>query len=275
MNITTYNVNSVRKRLERVLEWVDERQPDVLCLQEIKCVDEEFPRKPFLDRGYQIESYGQKTYNGVALLSRLPMSAVQRDLPWAGDSQARGIAAQVGGLWVVNLYVPNGGELSSEKYPYKLEWLTKLEAWLRPLVGQPLVVCGDFNIAPADADCYDAEKWKDQVLCTDAERSRFQALLSLGLSDGFRRLRPSQRQFTWWDYRGNQFGSNQGLRIDHHLISEALWPRVLDISVDEEARGRTEASDHAAVTLHLQDVATGEGRLPSPPSPAKQVGLFG
>ncbi|HND33060.1 MAG TPA: hypothetical protein PLA94_23845, partial [Myxococcota bacterium] len=133
----------------------------------------------------------------------------------------------------------------------------------------------DFNIAPADPDCYDAEKWKGQVLCTDAERSRFQALLSLGLSDGFRRLRPSQRQFTWWDYRGNQFGSNQGLRIDHHLISEALWPRVLDISVDEEARGRTEASDHAAVTLHLQDVAAVEGRLPSPPTPGKQVGLFG
>lgn len=277
MNITTWNVNSIRKRLERVLEWVDARNPDVLCFQELKCVDEEFPRQPFLDRGYQIETYGQKTYNGVALLSRFPLEEVRRDLPWAGDSHARGISAKVAGFRVVNLYVPNGGELGSDKYSYKLIWLEKLVGYLRAYAGTPLLVCGDFNIAPLDSDTWDPVKWKGQVLCTEEERSHLRSILGMGMHDAFRRLYPERRQFTWWDYRGNGFQTGQGLRIDHHLVSEGLWGRVLEVSVDEEARARTEASDHAPVTLFLRDIAGQALARPSEPAPTpgRQIGLFG
>jgi exodeoxyribonuclease-3 len=282
MDITSWNVNSVRKRLERVLEWIEDREPDVLCLQEIKCVDEEFPRQPFLDRGYQVETFGQKSYNGVAILSRLPLSQVKREIPWPGNDQSRGICAAIQGIRVVNLYVPNGSELDSDKYRYKLEWLARLKDWLqaRP---EPTVICGDFNIAPADIDCYDPVRWKDQVLCSAPERAVFQSLLALGYEDSFRKLR-ANKQFTWWDYRGNMFSSNQGLRIDHHLLSKDLLPQLLEVSVDEIARSRDEASDHAPITLHLRDTLPRTQHIPAPlppppeeppPSAGTQIRLFG
>ncbi|MFZ5475741.1 MAG: exodeoxyribonuclease III [Myxococcota bacterium] len=253
MNITSWNVNSLRARLDRVLAWVDAHEPDVLCMQEVKCVDGEFPFEPFRARGYHVETFGQKTYNGVAIASRAPMSDVARGLPDAGDPQARGITARVDGVRVVNLYVPNGGDLTSDKYTYKLGWLEKLKDAVSPFCGEPLVVCGDFNIAPSDDDVYDPAGWKGQVLCSDAERERFRSLLDLGLVDAFRVFEKRPRQYTWWDYRGNMWSQNNGLRIDHHLLSPQVAARAIDVTVDLDERGRTQASDHAPVTLHLRD----------------------
>ncbi|GDX81150.1 exodeoxyribonuclease III [Deltaproteobacteria bacterium] len=251
MNITTFNVNSIRARLDRLLGWLDDRVPDVVCLQELKCTDADVPRAELEKRGYHVATYGQKTYNGVAILSRTPITDVETDLPWAGDSQARGIAGTVAGVRIVNLYVVNGQDTASDKYPYKLEWLQHLRRYLDGRTAEPLLVCGDFNIAPADADVYDPASWKGQVLCTDAEREAFSALLALGLTDSFRKVNPDRRQFTWWDYRSSGFEQNKGVRIDHHLVSATLLPRVLDVTVDMEERGRPQASDHAPVTLHL------------------------
>jgi exodeoxyribonuclease-3 len=253
MNVVTWNVNSVRARLDRVLSWIDAHEPDVLCLQEIKCVDAELPADRFRERGYHVESYGQKTYNGVAILSRHPIEDVRRAFPNPDDPQARGITGVIQGIRIVNLYVPNGGDLTSEKYPYKLGWLDRLLVELRPLAADPLIVCGDYNIAPADGDVYDPKGWEGQVLCSEPERSRFRALLDLGLTDAWRRFHKEPNVFTWWDYRGNGFAQNQGLRIDHHLVSAHVLAWATDVSVDTEERSRPQASDHAPVTLHLRD----------------------
>ena len=252
MNITTFNVNSIRARLDRLLAWIDDRSPDVLCLQELKCTEAELPRAELERRGYHVHISGQKSWNGVAILAREPLTDVEIDLPWPGDVQARGISARVGGVRIVNLYVVNGQDTQSDKYPYKLEWLRHLREWVAPRAGEPMVVCGDFNIAPADLDVYDPAGWKEQVLCSTPERQALQAVLDLGFTDAFRKLHPDRRQFTWWDYRSSGFEQNKGVRIDHHLVSAAAWPRVLDVTVDMDERGRPQASDHAPVTLHLR-----------------------
>jgi exodeoxyribonuclease-3 len=274
MQITTWNVNSLRARLDRVLAWIDAYQPDVLCMQELKCQDAEVPVLPFVERGYTIETHGQKTYNGVAIASRLPMTEVRRAIPDADDSQARGISAVIGGVRIVNLYVPNGGSLDSDKYPYKLGWLDKLlvemASYSRVVpapgkllgdrrIAEPFLICGDFNIAPADADVYDPKGWKDQVLVSEPERERFRKLLDLGLTDTWRHFSSAPNAYTWWDYRGNGFGLNQGLRIDHHLCSAELLARATDVTVDMEERGKPQASDHAPVTLHLRDRSVSGG----------------
>lgn len=253
MNITTWNVNSVRARLDRVLGWIDAHQPEVLCLQELKCQDAELPCDAFRARGYEVASYGQKTYNGVALLSKRPMEDVRRGVPNPDDPQARGISAVIDGVRIVNLYCPNGGELHSDKYTYKLGWFERLAIELRPWANAPMIVCGDFNVAPADADVYDPKGWEGQVLCSEPERQRFRALLDLGLTDAWRRFHTEPNVFTWWDYRGNGFALNQGLRIDHHLVTADVLARATDVSVDQDERGRPQASDHAPVTLHLRD----------------------
>jgi exodeoxyribonuclease-3 len=256
VNITTFNVNSVRARLDRLLRWMDAHAPDVLCLQETKCTDADFPFAAFEERGYAAVHYGQKTYNGVAILSRHPMTDVVRGLPDAEDPQARGVSARVCGLRVVCLYVPNGGDLQSDKYPYKLGWLDRLIPVLRPEAeAGGLVVCGDFNIAPDDADCYDPVAWRGQVLVSDPERARFRSLLELGLTDAFRRFDRRPAQYTWWDYRGDMYAQNRGLRIDHHLVTRDVLERAVDVTVDvaERAGGNgQQPSDHAPVTLHLR-----------------------
>lgn len=254
MNITTFNVNSVRARIDRLVSWLKAHEPDVVCLQELKCLDSELPRGPIEALGYQLESFGQKTYNGVAILSRLPLTGVERGIPSPDDPQSRGIAARVGGLRVVNLYVVNGQDVGTDKYAYKLRWLEQLHHWL--VAAGPLddtVVCGDFNIAPADADVYDPAAWKDGILCSEPERAALRGLLELGLCDAYRQLHPQGHVATWWDYRGSMFEQGKGLRIDHHLVGKNLLPRLLEVSIDSDERARPQASDHAPVTLHLRD----------------------
>ncbi len=253
MTVTTWNVNSIRARRERVLTFLERRAPDVVCFQELKCVDSEVPREAIEALGYQVATFGQKTYNGVAILSRLPMEDVVRIQPLVDDPQARGLAATIDGLRVVCLYCPNGGELNSDKYQYKLAWYDGLVELLRPAVGAPLAVCGDFNIAPADLDCYDPVGWAGQTLVSVPERERLARLMSLGLHDAFRLVAPTTRQFTWWDYRGAGFDRDEGLRIDHHLINDPVVRRLNDVTVEVDTREGKEASDHAPVTLHLRD----------------------
>lgn len=251
MTITTWNVNSVRARLERMLLWLDAHEPDVLCLQELKCVEDEVPHAELARRGYQVAAYGQKTYNGVLIASRAPMSDVQKAIPWPEDPQARGISAVINGIRIVNLYVVNGQEVGSEKYAYKLEWLGRLRDRLGEHAGESMVVCGDYNIAPDDRDVHDPAYWNGKILCSDAERTAFTSLLGLGLTDAYRARHAEGGRFSWWDYRGNGFERNLGLRIDHHLVTADVLARTTEVSIDTEERSRANASDHAPVTLHL------------------------
>jgi exodeoxyribonuclease-3 len=259
MRIATWNVNSIRARLDRALDWVDRQAPDVLCLQEIKCLDEQFPREPFQARGYHVETLGQKTYNGVAILSRTAPRRVERGLPWDQDPDARGIAAEIDGVRVVNLYVVNGKEVGDPKYAHKLRWLDALQAWLAAHAdpGQLLCVCGDYNIAPEDADVYDPVAWHERILCSTPERTRFQGLLDWGLIDSFRQFDDRPGQYSWWDMRTGGFDRGQGLRIDHLLLTEGLLEAAQGVEIDVAERALVhptcKPSDHAPVILDLED----------------------
>lgn len=254
MRIATWNVNSVRARLERLLRWLEARRPDVLCLQELKCVDSQFPRAELEALGYRAETFGQKTYNGVAILSREPLTDVRRNMD-DGDAMARVIAGTVRGLRVVGLYAPNGQEVDSEAYAYKLRWYARLAAWLAESpAGAPLVVCGDFNVAPAPIDVFDPVALEGQTLFTERERAALEAVASAhGLRDAFREEHPGEQQFSWWDYRQLGFPKNRGLRIDHLFVSEALLSRVSDVVIDRDERKGKQASDHAPVWIDLAD----------------------
>jgi exodeoxyribonuclease-3 len=254
VKITTWNVNSIRQRLERVLAWIGRHAPDVLCLQETKVTDEDFPREAFVAAGYRVETFGQKTYNGVALLAKAPLLDVARgiegDLP---DAQRRCIAATIEGLRVVNVYVPNGESVDSEKFPFKLDWLARLErslaAALRP--DRPLVVLGDFNIAPEDRDVHDPEAWRGQVLFHPREHAALARLTSLGLSDLYRLHHAEAGRYTWWDYRMLAFPKNLGLRIDLILGTEAAARRATACEIDRDERKGVKPSDHVPVTVEL------------------------
>lgn len=253
MKIVTWNVNSVRARLDRLHAWLDRVGPDVMCLQELKCQPDQLPLEGIHARGYQVAAHSQKTYNGVAILSRLPMTEVEAGLPLADDPQARGIAATIAGIRVACLYVPNGQSLESPAYPYKLQWLDALHQWLQSGVqpGAPVVLCGDFNIAPEDRDLYDPEGWRDQVLCSAPERDRLRALLDWGLTDALRHFDDSAGLYTWWDYRNLGFQKRQGLRIDHFLVSPPVLAAARAVTIDKDERRGKGASDHAPVILEL------------------------
>ena len=260
MRIVTWNVNSVRARVHLLPAWLQATQADVICLQELKCVDEQVPRALFEDAGYNLETFGQKTYNGVAIASRYPMSSVTRSLPLADDPQARGIAVITGGIRLVNLYVVNGEEVGSDKYAYKLRWLDALNAWVRQDAApdDDVLLCGDFNIAPDDRDVHDAAAWKDKVLCSQPERARFDELRAFGLTDVWRHVHPDEvgrYSHTWWDYRGGGFQRGNGLRIDHFLASASLLGRVAACEIDRPTRKLEKTSDHAPVILDLKERA--------------------
>ena len=249
MRVASWNVNSLKVRLPQVLAWLDENSPDVLGLQETKLVDATFPAQAFLELGYEVSFSGQPTYNGVALLSREPQSEVIRDLDGLDDHQRRVLGATVGDLRVLNLYVPNGQAVGSEKYAYKLDWLARLHTQLEAeLAAHPrCIVMGDFNIAPEDRDVHDPEEWAGKVLCSEPERAALQAMLELGFVDTFRLFEQPEGVFSWWDYRAAGFRRNRGLRIDLLLASKALAGQCTHSGVDVEPRRNERPSDHAPV----------------------------
>ncbi|HVC37683.1 MAG TPA: exodeoxyribonuclease III [Gammaproteobacteria bacterium] len=253
MKIATWNVNSLRVRLPQVLRWLDTHRPDVLALQETKTEDRNFPVAEFEAAGYSAAFCGQPAYNGVALLSRLPMEVFATALPNLHDSQKRVLAATIGNLAVLNLYVPNGQSMESDKFRYKLEWLARLNLWVTTLLDKfpQLVLLGDFNIAPEDRDVHDPQAWVGQVLVSEPERAAFRALLENGFKDSFRLLEQAGGHYSWWDYRAGGFRRNQGLRIDHILLSPALAERSLATVIDREPRGWERPSDHAPVIAEL------------------------
>jgi exodeoxyribonuclease-3 len=250
MKLATWNVNSIRKRLDRVMPWLDEHRPDVLCLQETKVEDAAFPRAEIEAAGYHVLCHGQKTYNGVAILSREPATLPHRGFgDGADDSQARFLVAKLDDLRVGTVYVPNGQAVGTEKFAYKLAWLARWRQWLAAHVtpSTPIAFCGDINIAPDDRDVYDPAGWKDQVLCHPDERAALAEICRWGLADLFRQHHQEAGQYSWWDYRQLSFPKNLGLRIDLILCTPALASRCTSITIDREARKGKNPSDHAPV----------------------------
>jgi exodeoxyribonuclease-3 len=253
MRIATWNVNSLAVRLPQLLAWLAANPVDVVVLQELKLSDDKFPHAELAVAGYQAQCHGQRTYNGVALLSRGCVQDVVRNIPGHDDEQARVIAATVQGVRVIGAYFPNGQAPGSDKFAYKMRWLQALQDWVRAeLAAHPsLVLAGDFNIAPEDRDVHDPEAWAGQIHCTEEERAHFRALLGLGLRDAFRMFEQPPRTWSWWDYRNLAFRKNQGLRIDHVLVSAALEPAVSACIIDKAPRRNERPSDHAPVILTL------------------------
>jgi exodeoxyribonuclease-3 len=253
MKVASWNVNSLRVRLEHVLQWLDDEQPDVLGLQEIKMQTEDFPVDAFTEIGYHCAVDGQKTYNGVALLSKTEPQDVHRALPDFDDVQKRAIAGTYNGCRVINLYVPNGQSVGSEKYAYKLGWLQALHQWLQAELGQheQVIVMGDFNIAPDDRDVHDPDEWAGKILCSDDERAALQGMLELGLQDSFRLFDQAEAAFSWWDYRAAGFRRNRGMRIDLLLISAAVAASCNTSKIDKEPRTLERPSDHAPVWVNF------------------------
>jgi exodeoxyribonuclease-3 len=253
MKIATWNVNSMNVREPHVIEWLQAHEPDVLVLQEIKQITEKFPAEALQAIGYHSIASGQKTYNGVAVISKTPAVDPVFDFPDLDDPQRRILASTVNGIRIIDLYIPNGSEVGSDKYAYKLGWLDSLRRFLKAELEthEKLVVLGDFNIAPADADVHDPEKWGEAILCSPAERKALTDLHELGLSDVFRKFDHPEKTFSWWDYRAAGFRRNAGLRIDLILTSDVMTERCTASYVDKEPRGWERPSDHAPVVAEF------------------------
>jgi exodeoxyribonuclease-3 len=256
MKLATWNVNSLNVRLPHLQQWCASAQPDLLGIQETKMEDAKFPRAAIEALGYEVAFSGQKTYNGVALLSKQAIHDVITDLPGLEDPQRRILVATVGEMRVANLYVVNGQAVGSEKYAYKLDWLARVTRFLEgELRNDPrMVVMGDFNIAPEDRDVHDPVAWHEQILCSTPEREALRRMFDLGLIDSFRRFDESPGRYSWWDYRQAGFRRDLGLRIDLVLASEALMPRARGAAIDREPRTWERPSDHAPAWLELADV---------------------
>ena len=258
MRIATWNVNSVRQRLDHLLAWLRERDPDIVCLQEIKCVDEAFPREPIEALGYNVVTHGQKTFNGVALLSKLPFDETKPRL--AGDDDdlhARFLEGVVslksGVVRVACLYLPNGNPVDSDKYPYKLKWMSRLIDFTKERLRaeEPLILAGDFNVIPAAADVYQPAAWINDALFKPETRASFQTLLGLGMTDALRAVSDVPGQYTFWDYQAGAFQKNWGLRIDHLLLSPQAADRLSAVGIDKHVRAWEKPSDHVPVWADL------------------------
>lgn len=254
MKFATWNVNSLNVRLPHVIDWLNETQPDVLCLQETKQEDSKFPYQALREIGYDAVHIGQKTYNGVAIVSRHSMAEIQQNIPAFEDDQQRVIAATIDDMRVVCAYIPNGQAVDSDKYQYKLRWLNALHDWLKSELSRypKLLLLGDYNIAPEDQDCHDPAAWVGQVLVSDPERAAFRRLLDLGLHDSFRLFEQPEKSFSWWDYRMAGFRRNLGMRIDHILVSEALKTKCSAAYIDKAPRKLERPSDHTPVVLDIK-----------------------
>jgi exodeoxyribonuclease III len=256
MKFATWNINSLAVRLPQLLAWLAANPVDAIVLQETKLTDDKFPHAEIEAAGWQVQCFGQKTYNGVALLSRSEAVDVAKNIPGFDDAQARVIAGTVGGVRTIGAYVPNGQAPDSEKFAYKMRWMDALRDWVRIEMAahQRLVLMGDFNVAPEDRDVHDPVAWAGQVLCTPEERAHFRALLELGLVDAFRLFEQPPKSWSWWDYRNLAFRKNQGLRIDHILVSDALRTQVSACGIDKAPRRNERPSDHAPVFAEI-DIA--------------------
>lgn len=253
MKLVTWNVNSLNVRLPHLLRWLEENPVDVVCIQETKMTDDKFPAAAIEAAGWQVAFSGQKTYNGVAILSRLPMTDIVRNNPKYPDEQQRILAATIDGIRVVCAYVPNGQAVDSDKYVYKLGWMAALRDWLaEELARNPaLAVLGDYNVAPEDRDVHDPAAWEGEVHVSPREREAFQALLDVGLTDSFRLFEQPEKAYSWWDYRMLRFQKNQGLRIDHILLSSPLVARCTACTIDRAPRKWPQPSDHTPVIATL------------------------
>lgn len=261
MQVATWNVNSIRTRLTQVTQWLQSHPVDVLCLQETKVIDRDFPKTPFEELGYHPYIFGQKTYNGVALLSRTPLAEVSMGFtPILGetegekfDVQKRVISGVIDQVRIVNLYVPNGSEVGSEKYEFKLLWLELLKDYLKTLqdTSQDLCVCGDFNVALEDRDIYDPTGKENHIMSSPAERQALQDVLSIGLQDAFRKFTAEGGHFSWWDYRSAGFPRNRGWRIDHCYLTAGLYEKAIRCKIDIEPRKLERPSDHTPVIVEF------------------------
>ena len=251
--IATWNVNSLKVRLPQVLEWLEAYKPDVLALQETKLTDEFFPVEEIKSAGYESTFSGQKTYNGVAILARKKATNIVTDIPELHDPQRRVLAVTLGDVRILDIYVPNGESVVSEKYQYKLNWLKHLDLYLKHELKthSKMIILGDFNIAPAEIDVYDPSAWEGQVLFSEKERAAFQDMLNLGFVDCFRALSPKEKTFSWWDYRMNAFKRDMGLRIDHILASTPLAAHCKRCFIDKLPRVSERPSDHAPVVAEF------------------------
>ena len=250
MKLVTWNINSIRARTEKLLTWIANEQPDILCLQETKVEDAGFPVHALESRGYQVVTHGQRSYNGVAIAAKSPLTDVTRGFgDGEPDDEARLIAATVNGIRVICVYVPNGEDLTSEKFPYKLGWYKRLRAYLdrHHKVSDSVVVCGDFNVTADDRDVCDPAKWAGHIHCSDAERAALSAFTQFPLVDLFRKHHPDGGVYSWWDYRGVAFFKNQGLRIDYVFATPPVAERCTACTIDRNARKGQDASDHAPV----------------------------
>jgi exodeoxyribonuclease-3 len=255
MKIATWNVNSVKARLAHLIAWLKSAKPDVALLQELKCVDDAFPQLEIEDLGYNCAILGQKSYNGVAILSKRPLEDLLEGLPGdKKDTQARYLEATVDGVRVASIYLPNGNPVDSDKYPYKLSWMARLEDHVRDRLAleEALVLGGDYNVVPTDADVYDPKRFKDDALCRPETRRAFRRLLNLGLTEAFRALHPEPHVYSYWDY-GRAFEHDEGLRIDHFLLSPQAADRLASCDIDRGPRKQEKPSDHAPVVLELRD----------------------
>jgi len=262
MQIATWNVNSIRTRAQQVTQWLNQHPCDVLCLQETKVIDADFPRQPFEELGYHLYFAGQKSYNGVAIFSRSPLDELQigfspvlgEEITGDLDEQKRVISGVIEGIRLVNIYVPNGSSIGSEKYEYKLRHLSVLEKYLKVLLNQTpqeLCICGDFNIALEDRDIHNPKGKDKEVMASPAERSALLEILNLGFKDAFRKFTQNSGHFTWWDYRQSGFSRNRGWRIDHIYLTNGLYERTSACSIDRSPRQETQPSDHTPVILEL------------------------
>ncbi len=256
MKIATWNVNSIRIRLDRLLGVLERHQPDVLCLQELKAVEEQFPFEPVREAGYFAAVQGQRTYNGVAIVSRSEPQDVRKSFEdGVQDPQARFVSAVVDGVRVVSVYVPNGSVVGSDKWDYKLDWMRRLRSYLDANYNpsEPLALCGDFNVAPEDRDVANPDKWRSSVLCHEGGREALRAVCEWGLVDAFRLRRTEDGLYSWWDYRQLGFPKNDGLRLDHVFVTDELAGRSQAAEVDRQERKGKQPSDHAPVLVSFSD----------------------
>jgi exodeoxyribonuclease III len=254
VKIASWNVNSVKARLPHLRSYLAEAQPDVLCLQETKCPAADFPRLEIETAGYRVEAIGQPSYNGVAILSRRPAEDLLQGLPGdPADEQARYLEASFGELRVASIYLPNGNPVGSDKFPYKLSWMERLARHAQKLLGReiPFVLAGDFNVCPSEEDVYDPVAWAEDALCRIETRARFRALLYEGLTDAFRIFHLEPHRYTFWDYQAGRWNRDEGLRIDHLLLSPDATDRVLACDIDKTPRGKERASDHTPIWCEL------------------------